>query len=74
MEKLKPTIRLSKRDLDGCKPSGLSDLLVAIPTTWLDSILTGEEAVVGQPPYYCQDIERLLQAIKKRMESIINGG
>lgn len=26
-QKLKPTIRLSRRDLDGCKPSVLSDLL-----------------------------------------------
>lgn len=43
-----------------------------IPTNWLDSLLTGKEAVIGQPPYNCTDIERLLLAIKKRMGKIIN--
>lgn len=56
------------------KLSVLSDLLDAIPTTWLDSLLTGENAVIGQPPYNCQDIELLLQAIKRRMGTHLNGG
>jgi len=55
------------------KKTSLSDLLASIPTTWLDPLLTGKKAVVGKPPYNCQDIEQLLQAIKQRMENIING-
>ncbi len=61
-------------EVDVCKPSVSNDLLAAIPTSWLDPLLTGKEAVIGQPPYNCQDIEQLLWAIKKRMESIINSG
>ena len=38
-----------------------------IPTSWLDPLLTGPEAVIGDPPYDCRDIERLLNAIRKRM-------
>lgn len=46
------------------------DMLHCIPTNWVDPLLTGDDAVlsktVGQ--YDCQDIERLLLAIRKRME------
>lgn len=35
-----------------------------VPTNWLDPLLTGPEAVIGQPPYHCADIEALLRAIK----------
>jgi hypothetical protein len=38
-----------------------------IPTSWLDPLLTGPCAVIGMPPYDCRDIERLLNAIRKRM-------
>jgi hypothetical protein len=38
-----------------------------IPTSWLDPLLTGPDAVIGMPPYTCRDIERLLSAIRKRM-------
>jgi hypothetical protein len=38
-----------------------------IPTTWLDPLLTGPAAVIGNPPYDCRDIERLFRAIRKRM-------
>ncbi len=47
-------------------------LLNSMPTTWLDPLLTGKDAVINKPPYDCQDIERLLLAIKGRMEMIIN--
>ena len=40
--------------------------LDAIPTTWLDPLLTGPKAVIGMPPYGCPDIERLLNAIRER--------
>lgn len=42
-------------------PAGL-----VIPTSWLDPMLTGPESVIGMPPYDCLDIERLLNAIRKR--------
>ena len=39
-----------------------------IPVTWLDPLLTGENAVMGDPPYSCDDIERLLIEIKSRIK------
>ena len=47
------------------KESGASNL---IPTTWLDPLLTGKDAVIGNFPFGCNDIEVLLKAIKKRIE------
>lgn len=39
-----------------------------IPTSWLDQLLTGPDAVLkGTGPWGCPDIERLLLAIKKRI-------
>lgn len=43
-----------------------------IPTSWLDSILTGEDAVIDEQPYDSYDIENLLKAIKKRMVDFEN--
>lgn len=45
-------------------------VLAAIPTTWLDPLLTGPKAVV-KVPATCPDIERLLRAIKARVEQIV---
>ena len=39
-----------------------------IPTSWCDSLLTGKNAVIGEPLYSCQDIERLLLKLKKLIE------
>lgn len=39
-----------------------------IPTTWLDPLLTGKDKVIGEHPYNGKDIERLLSALKKRIE------
>lgn len=46
-------------------------LKAAVPTTWLDPLLTGPEAVLGTRggQWGCPDIEKLLQAIRKRMET-----
>ena len=41
-----------------------------VPTSWLDPLLTGTTKVVGEPPYGCPDIERLLNAIRKRIEAV----
>ncbi len=45
----------------------------AVPSNWLDPLLTGPKAVIGQPPYGCQDIERLLNAVRERVVSTVNG-
>jgi len=44
-------------------------LLACIPTNWLDPMLTGPQRVVGDPPYDCRDIERVLLAIRYRIEA-----
>lgn len=41
----------------------------AVPRTWLDSMLTGPDAVIGSPPYGCPDIEKVCKAIKKRLDA-----
>lgn len=38
----------------------------AIPTSWLDPLLSGPDAIL-KPPYGCFEIERLLRAIKARV-------
>ena len=48
----------------------MKELLDAIPSNWCDSLLTGDGAVIGNPPYDCQDIERLLLSIRARIETI----
>ncbi len=45
-------------------------ILDAIPTNWLDPLLTGPEAVVGQS-LTNKDIERLTLAIRKRVEELM---
>lgn len=41
-----------------------------VPTTWLDPALTGKTKVVGEPPYGCPDVEKLLNEIKRRIEAV----
>ena len=48
-------------------------LLKAVPSNWLDPLLTGPKAVIGQPPYDCKDIERLLNAVRARVSSTVSG-
>lgn len=41
-----------------------------VPTTWLDPLLTGKDrALPGNGPWGCPDIERLLTALKARIEA-----
>jgi hypothetical protein len=47
-------------------------LLAAIPTNWIDPLLTGPDAVIGKPPYGCPEIEALLRGIGTRMRRIVN--
>jgi len=46
----------------------IKSIVDLVPTNWLDSILTGKDAVIGRPPYDCKDIQNVLLAVKKRIE------
>lgn len=43
----------------------------ALPTSWLDGILTGPNAVIGKQPYDCKDIERVLLAVNQRVRAAL---
>lgn len=38
-------------------------VLDAIPTSWVDSLLIGPRGI-GQPPYDCRHIEKLLRGVR----------
>jgi uncharacterized membrane protein len=46
-------------------------ILNAVPGSWLDSLLTGPNAVIGNPPYDCRDVEALLHAVRDRVRSAL---
>jgi hypothetical protein len=48
------------------KRKPLSDL---VPSNWLDPLLTGPDAVLRGTRFDCQDIVRLLLAVKERIRS-----
>ena len=50
----------------------LNDLLAEIPSNWCDPLLTGKNAVIGEPPYDCTDIEQILIAIRDRIKHKID--
>jgi len=42
-----------------------------VPTSWLDPLLTGPDAALKGPgPWGCPDIENLLRAVRKRVQSL----
>ncbi|HCE08754.1 MAG TPA: hypothetical protein DEQ40_09175, partial [Oxalobacteraceae bacterium] len=47
-------------------------VLDAIPTNWLDNLLTGDEAVLrgNGGTWGCPDIERLLKAVRQRINDL----
>lgn len=49
----------------GKKLKPLSDL---VPTNWCDSLLTGDKGI-GQPPYDCRHIEKLLRGVQDRIRA-----
>jgi hypothetical protein len=57
-------------DTPSARPTTISAEVACVPTTWLDPLLTGPDAVIGKPPYGCPDIERLLSAIRSRVEAV----
>lgn len=45
------------------------DLAACIPSNWLDPLLTGPDAALrGNGRWGCEDIERLLNGIRERMQ------
>lgn len=49
----------------------LQQALDAIPTNWLDSLLTGPDAALSKrAPWGCPEIEQLLRAIKARLAAL----
>lgn len=49
----------------------MKDAMIAgIPDSWLDSLLTGPDEVMGEHPWGCPTVERLVQAIKERLEKV----
>ena len=54
--------------------AGREEDAIAVPTNWLDPLLSGPSRVVGDPPYESgqsvQDIERLLRSVQARIRAI----
>lgn len=65
--KEKPSRRRVKKV---AQPDLLLRVVRAVPDSWLDSLLTGPDAVVGAPPYGCPDIENLCKAIRVRIRAV----
>jgi hypothetical protein len=45
-----------------------AELLEEIPTNWLDPLLTGKDAILKGYEYTPKEIEKLLKALKDRLE------
>lgn len=50
------------------KMIGLQQALDAIPTNWLDSLLTGPDKVINKSP--CPEVEALLKAVRARITEL----
>jgi hypothetical protein len=44
-------------------------IAAAVPMNWCDPLLTGPDGI-GQPPYDCRHIEKLLHGIKARLATL----
>lgn len=55
---------VSQRIFDKCRD--------AVPTSWLDPLLSGSKAVVGEPPYKPKDIVALCEGIRDRILALAN--
>ena len=54
---------------DGGQGYDSTRLLACMPNNWCDPMLTGPQRVIGDPPYECRDIERVLLGIRFRIEN-----
>lgn len=52
-------------------PAQRKRVLDAIPSNWCDSLLTGPQNVLGDAPVSCPQIERLLRAVRTRVEQAL---
>jgi hypothetical protein len=57
---------------DEARANAIGECVDAIPKNWLDSLLTGPDAALPKETYVYsgEDIERLLEGIKQRLESL----
>lgn len=69
IESLTRTIEAQKATIENLE-SRLRLCVAAVPTTWLDDILTGPNAVIREQPWGCPEVERILSAVRKRIEKI----
>lgn len=53
------------------QPAQSVDVDAIVPTSWLDSMLTGPHAVIGKPPYDCDDIERVLNEVRFKLTAAL---
>lgn len=51
----------------GVRKPNNKQIMAVIPTNWCDPLLSGDKAVLGNPPYSLEDIERLLWHIRQRL-------
>jgi len=52
-------------------PTQRKRVIDAIPSNWLDPLLTGPTAVVGKPPYNCEHVEAILNAVRARVTAAL---
>lgn len=67
--RLKQEIRRLRSAISDCSSAERANCLAHVPLTWLDPMLTGPDAVIGDPPYTCKDIEAVCKAIRRRIEA-----
>lgn len=47
------------------------DILDTFPNNWLDPLLSGPASVLGQPPFDCPAVERLINALRERVAAVM---
>lgn len=57
------------KDFARARQKGREEALAAVPTNWLDSLLSGPNKV-GEPPLGAPEVERLLLCIRERIQAL----
>jgi hypothetical protein len=57
-----------RRYYESALPDVRDQIISLIPDTWLDPLLTGKNKVIGEYPFNERDIEKLLKALRDRIE------
>ena len=72
-----------RRELIGCIDRALADerrrtleeAAEAVPTSWLDPLLTGEDGIGKNGAFFsCLDVEKVLRGVKKRIRAKAQAG